>query len=80
MVLLRDSELPDSAEPIDVRVFTVQGHPEFTASISNPIIDARTQTGVLSDEIATDARKRNEDLHNDGVEIIGRLMWRIMGV
>jgi GMP synthase-like glutamine amidotransferase len=79
MVLLEDGTSPDTAKPTDIRVFTVQGHPEFTASISNFIIDARIQTGVLSKQVAEDARLRNAKLQNDGVDIVGRLMWKIMG-
>jgi hypothetical protein len=79
MVLLENGKSPETAEPTNVHVFTVQGHPEFTASISNIIIDARIQSGVLVKEIAEDARRRNGELRNDGVDVIGRVMWKIIG-
>jgi GMP synthase-like glutamine amidotransferase len=79
MVLLEEGKSADAVEPTDVHVFTVQGHPEFTASISDLIISARTSTGVIEKELSEDASKRNKELRNDGVEVIGRLMWKIMG-
>jgi GMP synthase-like glutamine amidotransferase len=77
MVLLRDGASPDAPAPTDIRVLTVQGHPEFTAGISDLLVDARAATGVLSGEIAEDAHRRNAGLRNDGVDF-GRLMWKVL--
>jgi GMP synthase-like glutamine amidotransferase len=80
MLLLRDGVSPEAAGPTDVHVFTVQGHPEFTAGISDLIVDARASTGVLSKELAADAHSRNAELRNDGVDVVGRLIWKVLGV
>jgi GMP synthase-like glutamine amidotransferase len=61
----------------DIHILTVQGHPEFTKSISSAIIEARTASGVLNAESAEDARRR-EDWRNDGV-VVGRVIWNILG-
>ncbi|CAL1711069.1 unnamed protein product [Somion occarium] len=62
----------------DIQIFTVQGHPEFTKRIVEKIVDARAGTGVLDKDTAEDARAR-ADWRNDGVDVIGKAMWRILG-
>lgn len=62
-----------------IQILTLQGHPEFTASISNLVIDARASVGVLPGDLAADAKARNEDLSNDGLDI-ARVMWKILGI
>lgn len=69
-----------SFEPTDVQILTVQGHPEFTNSIVEKIVDAREGSGVLNAAVAADARKRSASLPNDGVKVVGQAMWRILGV
>ena len=64
-------------EPENLHIFTVQGHPEFTKRIVDTVVRYREKSGVLSPEIATDAQRR-ADWHNDGVSIIGKLIWRII--
>ncbi|ANB11157.1 putative amidotransferase [Sugiyamaella lignohabitans] len=46
-------------------ILTVQGHPEFNEDIINKIVDVRADTGVISPELANDARNRSGD-RNDG--------------
>lgn len=67
-----------SVIPTDVHVITVQGHPEFTSSISDLVISARASTGVLPTELADDGHRRNKELTNDGVDVIGQLFWKIL--
>jgi len=68
-----------NAKPENVHVLTVQGHPEFTQRISEKIVDARASTGVLSKEVAEDARRRAA-WRNDGVSIFGNVIWKVLGV
>ncbi|EIN05524.1 class I glutamine amidotransferase-like protein [Punctularia strigosozonata HHB-11173 SS5] len=64
----------------NIQIFTLQGHPEFTASISNLVITARSSTGVIPKDLAEDAEKRNKELQSDGVSVVGRAIWAILGV
>ncbi|KAH8103318.1 class I glutamine amidotransferase-like protein [Cristinia sonorae] len=61
----------------DIQIFTVQGHPEFTKRIVSTVVDARAATGVIDKDTAESARKR-ADWHNDGVDVIGRVIWKII--
>jgi len=63
----------------DIRILTVQGHPEFTKSIVAKVVEIRTDKGIFTPEFARDAIRRNE-LRNDGVDVIGRAIWKILGV
>jgi GMP synthase-like glutamine amidotransferase len=62
-----------------IHVFTVQGHPEFHESIVSKVVDARELNGVMSPSVAADGRRR-APLPHDGVSVIGRVMWGILGV
>ena len=62
----------------DIRIITVQGHPEFTKSIVSKVVGIRTDKGIFTPEFAQDAIRRNE-LRNDGVEVIARAIWKILG-
>ena len=70
---------PPSPSPSDIQIFTVQGHPEFTESIVSSVVDLRESTGVFDKDMAADARRRAQ-WRNDGVSVIGKLIWRILGV
>lgn len=70
---------PTSFSLTDIHILTVQGHPEFTKSISSKVIEARSASGILSTETAEDARRR-EDWRNDGVTIVGRVIWGVLDV
>ncbi|KAJ3558428.1 hypothetical protein NM688_g930 [Phlebia brevispora] len=63
----------------DIQIFTVQGHPEFTKRIVDSIVDARASTGAIDKVTADDARTRST-WRNDGVEVIGKAIWRVLGV
>lgn len=63
----------------DVQIFTVQGHPEFTRRIVDTIVDVREAGGVFDKALADGARAR-AGLRNDGVDVIGRVIWNILGV
>ena len=67
------------AELSDIRILTVQGHPEFTKSIVSKVVGIRTDKGIFTPEFAQDAIRRNE-LRNDGVEVIARAIWKMLGV
>lgn len=70
---------PGSRSVDSVQIFTVQGHPEFTRRIVDALVDAREKTGVLNAEIVADVRRR-ADWRNDGVNVVGQVIWRILGV
>ena len=79
MIRLRDSAKPDSFTPEDVQIFSVQGHPEFNDRIVTKLLDARQSTGVIGADIAEDG-KRRAVLRNDGVNVVGSVIWRVIGV
>ena len=63
----------------DIQIFTVQGHPEFTRRIVDTVVDARATTGVFDQALVEDARSR-AGWRNDGADVIGKVIWRIIGV
>ena len=75
--------LPYAASPSpptadSIQILTVQGHPEFTASIVNPIIDARSASGAMTPTTVADGRERAVREH-DGCGLIGSAIWRVLG-
>jgi len=42
-----------------IHILTIQGHPEFHASIMSKLIESRAERGILSQDVAADARARN---------------------
>jgi len=62
----------------DINILTVQGHPEFTKEILRKVADFRAGRGVISQDIAANAIRRNE-LQNDGVDVIAKVFWKILG-
>ncbi|KDQ51913.1 hypothetical protein JAAARDRAFT_40738 [Jaapia argillacea MUCL 33604] len=65
----------------DIQILTLQGHPEFTDGIVEHIIEARASVGVLDKPTTEDARRRvGEGWRNDGVGVIGRVIWGVLGV
>ncbi len=54
--------------------FTVQGHPEFTKSIVDTIVDAREAAGVFDKATAEGARERST-WRNDRVGVIAKVIW-----
>lgn len=63
----------------NIHILTVQGHPEFTKSISSIVIDARHKMGILDEKTAEDGRRR-ADWRNDGVTVFGKVFWTVLGV
>jgi len=63
----------------DIQIISVQGHPEFTKNAVQILTDMRTSMGIIPQEFAEDVRIRN-GLRNDGVAIIGKAFWKILGV
>lgn len=63
----------------DIQIFTVQGHPEFTKRIVDTVVDAREAIGTMDKPTADDARARST-WRNDGVDVIGKAIWEILGV
>ncbi|TCD67628.1 hypothetical protein EIP91_012193 [Steccherinum ochraceum] len=61
----------------DIQIFTVQGHPEFTKRIVTKIVTARSGTGVIDKITAEDATRR-ADWRNDGVSVLGKVIWKII--
>ncbi|KAL8644607.1 MAG: hypothetical protein Q9210_007167 [Variospora velana] len=60
------------------RVFTVQGHPEFTEEILVEILEVRHQEGVFGDEIYKEAMARVGRRH-DGVMVGKRFIEFFLG-
>lgn len=71
------STSPSPKQPADIQVFTVQGHPEFTESIVEKVVNLRESTGVLDKPTAETARSRAR-WRNDGVPVIGKAVWQIL--
>ncbi|KAH9055119.1 class I glutamine amidotransferase-like protein [Lactarius deliciosus] len=80
MVLFSDpsAPLPTLDAPIpQIHVLTLQGHPEFTAEIVKEVVKARSESGAMDRETAENAWPR-ADWHNDGVNLIGKAIWRVL--
>ena len=63
----------------DVHILTVQGHPEYNEPIISDIVALRLQSGVISAEAAADAERRRY-WKQDGIEVLGRTIWGVLGV
>jgi len=75
----KSADVQTSPSVEDIQIFTVQGHPEFTETLVTGIIDARKAAGIFSAEVAEDAMRRRY-AQNDGVSVVGRAIWKILGV
>lgn len=73
----------DSVPPFDlardVHVLSVQGHPEFTSFMVTEIVKLRGERGILTPETVADSLERAGRPH-DGDGMIGRAIWRVLGV
>lgn len=67
---------PNAEELADVRIFCLQGHPEFSPPVVTEIINVREAKGVLSKELANKSREYAA-LHDEGVRI-GATILRII--
>jgi hypothetical protein len=79
MVRFAPDAAPDKQELKDVQILTLQGHPEFDKGIVSGLVEARLNTGVFDVGIAADVKKR-EDWRNDGVTLLGKVIWNVLGV
>jgi len=82
MVLFSQSESSEEVPPSDFRltdihILTSQGHPEFTESIMRMLLTVRQE--LLGVDLFHDGEHRAGD-QNDGVAIIGKTIWGVMGV
>lgn len=65
---------PSSRSFADTRVYVGW---QFTPSITNKVIDVRSEAGIFTPEITAEARDRaNKD--DDGAGRFGRVMWRVL--
>ncbi|KAI0067118.1 class I glutamine amidotransferase-like protein [Artomyces pyxidatus] len=71
----------DAAEPAEalppIHILTLQGHPEFTASIVKELVDIRSASGIIDATTAESARSR-ADWRNDGVSVMGKAIWTVL--
>lgn len=72
---------PDSTQDLlsSIQIITTQGHPEFTEPIVTSLVEARSESGVIDAEAARDCERRRL-WRNDGVGVIGRAVWGVLGV
>jgi GMP synthase-like glutamine amidotransferase len=65
----------------DIQILTTQGHPEFTDFISTTLIRYRASTpGTSLDEETAKAGLVTARGSHDGVKVVGRVIWGILGV
>lgn len=55
------------------------GHPEFVPDIVNKIVDVRGRASTMSAETVAGAKARANN-HDDGIGIIGKAIWKVIGV
>ncbi|TFK65993.1 class I glutamine amidotransferase-like protein [Pluteus cervinus] len=85
MVRLYPTSSPENSTPhvapnlSNVHIFTIQGHPEFIEPIVSKIVEIRSQSGIIGAEVVADAIRR-KDWRNDGVAVVGKAIWRVLGV
>ncbi|KAL0242025.1 hypothetical protein I308_106199 [Cryptococcus tetragattii IND107] len=62
------------------QILTIQGHPEFTPSIVNHVVNARDAAGVFDQATTKEARRRAGGKHGTGGEGFGRIGWAVWRV
>jgi hypothetical protein len=67
----------EKMDPSNIHILTVQGHPEFTASIVVKVIDMRAERGVFDQAVAEKARLDAVKAH-DGTGRIGSAIWKVL--
>ena len=63
--------------PSSAHILTVQGHPEYTASIVEKVVDARAERGIFDQAVAEKARLDAVKVH-DGTGRIGAAIWKVL--
>lgn len=76
---LPDAEAAGRHSLEDIQVFTLQGHPEYVEGIVSGLVARRVKTGIIDTETAADSVRR-KDWRNDGIEILGKTIWGVLGV
>jgi len=79
MVRFSPHAAPEQRSLSDVQIFTLQGHPEFDKGIVSGLVEVRSNTGVFSEDVAADAERR-KDWQNDGIPVVGKAIWAVLGV
>jgi hypothetical protein len=64
----------------DVQILTVQGHPEFHSKMMQFVVDLRESEEVDERVIRLARARMKAGWRHDGVSVIGRALWGIMGV
>ncbi|RDB26710.1 putative glutamine amidotransferase-like protein C13C5.04 [Hypsizygus marmoreus] len=79
--MVRFTANPESAQRKlnDVQIFTLQGHPEFVEGLVTGLVEVRAKSGIIDAETAADSERR-KGWRNDGVPVIGKAIWGILGV
>ncbi|EIW83175.1 hypothetical protein CONPUDRAFT_81223 [Coniophora puteana RWD-64-598 SS2] len=62
----------------ETRIFTSQGHPEYTKDLIAEFIDESEQSGDITKEQADDARRRNELNKVLDEQKMGEVIWKVM--
>ncbi|TEB29686.1 class I glutamine amidotransferase-like protein [Coprinellus micaceus] len=72
---------PDNTHGLfaSIQIITTQGHPEFTEPIVTSLVETRSESGVIDVEAARDCERRRF-WRNDGVDVIGRAVWGVLGI
>ena len=67
----------EKIDPSNTHILTVQGHPEFTASIVEKLVDIRAERGIFDQGVAEKARLDAVKAH-DGTGRIGTAIWKVL--
>ncbi|KAG5635204.1 hypothetical protein H0H81_012054 [Sphagnurus paluster] len=63
-----------------VQILTLQGHPEYVAGIVRGLVTLRVAAGIMSAELGADVERRlGLGWREDGVGVLGRAVWRVLG-
>lgn len=73
------SNTPGKVALDQINILTLQGHPEYTEPIVSKIVEVRNASGIFPPELVADVEKRKHK-QNDGVSVIGKVIWGILGV
>ncbi|KAK2462773.1 hypothetical protein APHAL10511_005164 [Amanita phalloides] len=83
MVRFRDGKAapsPDDVNADDIHILALQGHPEFTEPLVTDLVKQRSAKGIIDKQIKDDYMQKRRFWQNDGVGIIGRAIWNVIGI
>ncbi|KAG6902442.1 hypothetical protein C0995_016621 [Termitomyces sp. Mi166 len=69
-----------SSPPSQIHILSLQFHPEFTEPIVSHLISIRAQSGIIPSDVASDYAQRRKQWPNDGVSVVGKAVWAVLGV